>query len=51
MDIQLIIVILIGIAVGIVLLRQVWHFFTSKETSHCGGCTMCELPQPEKREK
>ncbi|MDD2315345.1 MAG: hypothetical protein PHS25_10055 [Proteiniphilum sp.] len=51
MDIQLIIVILIGIVTGIILLRQVWHFFTRKDNSYCGGCNMCELPQKEKTEE
>jgi len=48
MELQLIIVIIIGIIVGIILLRQIYHFFfTKKDSSRCGGCNMCELPERE----
>jgi len=48
MDIQLFIVIIIGIVVGIILLREIYQFFfTKKDFSHCGGCNMCELPKKE----
>jgi hypothetical protein len=43
MDIQLIIVIIIGIAVGFILLRHIYNFFfTKKDTSYCAGCKGCE---------
>lgn len=46
MDLQFFIVIIIGIIVGIILLRQIYQFFfTKKDFSHCGGCNMCELPK------
>lgn len=52
MDLQLIIVIIIGIIVGIILLRQVYQFiFTKKDFSHCGGCNMCELPHKKETEE
>lgn len=51
MDLQLFIVIIIGIITGIIVLRQIWHFFTRKESSHCGGCNLCELgPKKEAEE-
>ncbi|MEN6323072.1 MAG: hypothetical protein ABFD09_06215 [Proteiniphilum sp.] len=50
MDIQLFIVILIGIVTGIVLLRWVRHFFSRSNNSHCGGCNMCDLPKLKKEE-
>src|SRR5690554_6925633 len=44
MDIQLLIVIIIGITVGTILLRGIYRFFfVKKDVSYCGGCTMCEL--------
>ncbi|MCE5179020.1 MAG: hypothetical protein LLF81_07755 [Porphyromonadaceae bacterium] len=52
MDIQLFIVILIGIITGIILLRQIYHFFfIQKDHTRCGGCNMCELPHKEKTEE
>lgn len=43
MGIQLIIVIIIGIAVGIILLRHIYNFFFSKkDSSYCAGCKGCE---------
>ena len=51
MDIQLFIVIIIGIVVGIILLREIYQFFfMKKDFSHCGGCNMCELPKKETEE-
>lgn len=48
MDLQLYIVIIIGIVVGIILLRQIYHFFfIQKDHTRCGGCNMCELPKKE----
>lgn len=50
MDLQLFIVIIIGIIVGIILLRQLHHFFfIQKDHTRCGGCNMCDLPK-RKRE-
>jgi len=51
MDIQLFIVIIIGIVTGIILLRWIRHFFTNNDNSYCGGCNMCELPHKEKTEE
>ena len=48
MDLQLFIVIIIGIVVGIILLRQIYHFFfIQKDLTRCGGCNMCDLPKKE----
>ncbi len=48
MDLQLFFVIIIGIIVGIILLRQIYHFFfIQKDHTRCGGCNMCELPKNE----
>jgi hypothetical protein len=48
MDLQFFIIIIIGIIVGIILLRQIYQFFfTKKDFTHCGGCNMCELPKKE----
>lgn len=48
MDLQLFIVIIIGIIVGIILLRQIYHFFfIQKDHTRCGGCNMCDLPKKE----
>ncbi len=48
MDLQLFIVIIIGIIVGIILLRQLHHFFfIQKDHTRCGGCNMCDLPKKE----
>ena len=51
MDLQLFIVIIIGIITGIILLRQIWNFFTREDASHCGGCNMCELPKKKEMEE
>lgn len=49
MNLQLFIVILIGIITGIILLRQIYRFFfTQKDTPRCGGCTLCALPDLKK---
>lgn len=43
MDIQLFVVIIIGIAVGFILLRNLYRFFfTKRNTSFCAGCKGCE---------
>jgi len=48
MDLQFFIVIIIGIVVGIILLRQIYHFFfIQKDLTRCGGCNMCDLPKKE----
>ncbi|WP_139224201.1 FeoB-associated Cys-rich membrane protein [Proteiniphilum acetatigenes] len=50
MDIQLFIVIIIGIAVGIILARVVYRFFfTERDPSHCGGCTGCDIQKEQAR--
>lgn len=44
MDLQLIIVIIIGIAVVAILLRSVYRFFfVKKEGGPCGSCTGCSV--------
>lgn len=44
MDIQLIIVIIIGVAVAAILLRSIYRFFfVEKKDGYCGGCTGCSL--------
>ena len=50
MNSQLIIVILIGIAVAAILLRNIYSFFfVEKKEGYCGGCTGCSLSK-EKEE-
>ena len=52
MNLQLFIVIIIGIIVGIILLRQIYHFFFTKQpSSRCGGCNMCDLPHKKETEE
>lgn len=52
MDLQLIIVIIIGIAVAALLLRSVYRFFfVEKEGGYCGGCTGCSLSKEWKEEE
>lgn len=44
MDIQWIIVIIIGIAVAAKLIHSLYKlFFVKKDTPYCGGCTGCEV--------
>lgn len=44
MDIQLIIVIIIGIAVAAVLIRNTYRFFfVERKNKYCGGCTGCSM--------
>ncbi len=44
MNIQLFIVIIIGIVVGIILARALYRFFfTERGNSSCGGCTGCDI--------
>jgi hypothetical protein len=43
MDVQLFIVIIIGIVVGLILLRNIYRFFfTKRDSSYCAGCKGCE---------
>ena len=52
MDLQLIIVIIIGIAVATIVLRNVYRFFfVEKKNGHCGGCTGCSLSKEWKEEE
>ncbi len=46
MNIQLIIVILIGIIVAGILLRSVYRFFfVERKEGYCGGCRGCSMSQ------
>ena len=48
MDLQLFIVIIIGIVVGIVLARGVYRFFfIKKDHSICGSCPGCTIPKKQ----
>ncbi|WP_298647111.1 hypothetical protein [uncultured Proteiniphilum sp.] len=50
MDIQLFIIIIIGIVVGIILARTVYRFFfTERDHSHCGGCMGCDIQKEQAR--
>ena len=52
MEIQLAIVILIGIVVAAILLRSVYRFFfVEKKEGYCGGCTGCSLSREWKEEE
>ena len=52
MDLQLIIVIIIGIAVVAILLRNVYRFFfEEKKEGYCGGCTGCSLSKESNGEE
>lgn len=45
MDIQLIIVFIIGIAVAVKLGYEIYKFFfVKKDSPYCNGCTMCKIP-------
>lgn len=51
MDLQLIIVIIIGVAVAAILLRGIYRFFfIEKKEGYCGGCTGCSLSKEWKEE-
>ncbi len=51
MNIQLIVVVIIGITVAAILLRNVYRFFfVEKEGRYCGGCTGCSLSKEWKEE-
>lgn len=44
MDIQLLIVILVGVVVAFILLRNIYRFFFDKNSSNgCGSCNACEF--------
>ena len=52
MDIQLIIVIIIGIVIAAILLRSIYRFFfVEKKNGYCGGCTGCSLSKDWKEEE
>ncbi len=52
MDIQLIIVIIIGVTVGAILLRNIYRFFfVESKSGYCGGCTGCALSKDWKEEE
>ncbi|NLX80027.1 MAG: FeoB-associated Cys-rich membrane protein [Proteiniphilum sp.] len=54
MDIQLIIVILVGLGVSFVLIRGVYRFFftNKKSAGICGSCNACEFnPQNLQKSK
>lgn len=51
MNTQLIIVIIIGVAVGAILLRSIYRFFFVKnQEGYCGGCKGCSLSKKWKEE-
>lgn len=52
MDIQLIIVVLVGIVVSYILIRGVYRFFfvNKKSSGICGSCNMCEF-NPQNADK
>lgn len=52
MDVQLILVIIIGVAVAAILLRSIYRFFFVKnKNGYCGGCTGCSLSKDWKEEE
>ena len=52
MNIQLIIVIIIGVAVAAILLRSIYRFFfVENKNGYCGGCTGCSLSKERKEEE
>ena len=52
MDIQLIIVIIIGIAVAAVLIRNTYRFFfVERKNKYCGGCTGCSMSKEWEEER
>ena len=52
MDIQLIIVIIIGVAVAAILLRGIYRFFfVENKNGYCGGCTSCPLSKDWKEDE
>ena len=52
MDIQLIIVIIIGVAVAAILLRGIYRFFfVENKNGYCGGCTGCPLSKDWKEDE
>ena len=52
MDIQLIIVIIIGLAVAAILLRGIYRFFfVETKSGYCGGCTGCSRSKEWKEDK
>ncbi|MDD3788877.1 MAG: hypothetical protein PHO94_09305 [Petrimonas sp.] len=52
MDIQLVIVILIGIAVAAKLAHEIYKFFFVRNDSpYCGGCSMCDVPKKAQKQE
>lgn len=44
MDLQLFIVLIIGVIVSVVVIRGIYRFFfVKKKTGFCGGCSGCEF--------
>ncbi|WP_436416437.1 hypothetical protein [Petrimonas sp.] len=51
MNLQLAIVIIIGIIVSVIVIRGIYRFFfVKKESGFCGGCNACEF-NPENMQK
>lgn len=51
MDLQLFIVIIIGIIVSLIVIRGIYRFFfVKKESGFCGSCNACEF-NPENMQK
>lgn len=52
MNLQLIIVILIGIVVAVILLRNIYRFFfvIDRKKNICGGCTGCSMSKEWKED-
>ena len=52
MNIQLIIVIIIGLVIAAIILRGIYRFFFGeKKEGYCGGCTGCNLSKDWKEEE
>ena len=53
MDLQLIIVIFIGLVVAAVIILNVYRFFfvTDINKNHCGGCTGCSMSKEWEEDK
>lgn len=53
MNLQLTIVILIGLVVAAVIIRNVYRFFfvTDINKNHCGGCTGCSMSKEWEEDK
>ena len=53
MNLQLIIVILIGVAVAAILIRNVYRFFfvIDRKKNICGGCTGCSMSKEWEKDR